>query len=35
MKHSTQKDYKTTKGVVYGSKVLNTGYEFDSEEATA
>lgn len=26
------KDYKTTKGVVYGSKVLNTGYEFDSEK---
>lgn len=26
------KDYKTTKGLVYGSKVLNTGYEFDSEK---
>lgn len=26
------KDYMTTKGVVYGSKVLNTGYEFDSEK---
>ena len=26
------KDYKTTKGVVYGSKALNTGYEFDSEK---
>ena len=26
------KEYKTTKGVAYGSKVLNTGYEFDSEK---
>lgn len=26
------KDYLTTKGVAYGSKVLNTGYEFDSEK---
>lgn len=25
-------EYNTTKGVVYGSKVLNTGYEFDSEK---
>lgn len=25
-------DYNTTKGVVYGSKVLNTGYEFNSEK---
>ena len=24
-------DYNTTKGVSYGSKILNTGYEFDSE----
>lgn len=26
------KEYLTTKGVAYGSKVLNTGYEFDSEK---
>ena len=26
------KDYQTTKGLTYGSKVLNTGYEFDSEK---
>lgn len=25
-------DYNTTKGVIYGSKVLNTGYEFNSEK---
>lgn len=25
-------EYNTTKGVVYGSKVLNTGYEFDAEK---
>lgn len=25
-------EYKTTKGIIYGSKVLNTGYEFDSEK---
>lgn len=25
-------EYNTTKGVEYGSKVLNTGYEFDSEK---
>jgi hypothetical protein len=25
-------EYNTTKGVTYGSKVLNTGYEFDSEK---
>lgn len=26
------KDYKLTKGLTYGSKVINTGYEFDSEK---
>lgn len=25
-------EYNTTKGIVYGSKVLNTGYEFDAEK---
>ena len=25
-------EYNTTKGVVYGSKILNTGYEFDAEK---
>ena len=25
-------EYKTTKGVTYGCKILNTGYEFDSEK---
>ena len=31
---STQyaKDYLTTKGVAYGSKILNTGYEFNSDK---
>ena len=26
------KDYQTVKGITYGCKVLNTGYEFDSEK---
>jgi hypothetical protein len=27
------KDYITTKGLAYGSKVINTGYEFDSDKS--